>query len=243
MRWIVGGILVLCFLWSYATTIGALIDQWERIPDYSHGFLVVPLALFLLWMRYQRMPMPDKRLYLPGVFLIVAAGVMRVIAARYYLFPIDGYSIPIWFAGCVMLLAGWRVFVWALPGLAFLVFMIPLPYGLETALALPLQTISTEVSCFVLQCFLQPAITARQHDCFGGSNAGGRTCLFGDADLLWRGCIGVCILDIVQTPIGDQMSVGRCHPSHRVDRKFFADRGDGNALPDQLWGSGEAMDA
>jgi exosortase len=39
-----------------------------------------------------------------------------------------------------------------------LLFAVPLPYRLETALSYPLQTIATKVSCWLLQSLAQPAI-------------------------------------------------------------------------------------
>jgi exosortase len=47
---------------------------------------------------------------------------------------------------------------WCLPAIGFLFFMIPLPYGMERWLSLPLQRIATAISSWVLQCLGQPAI-------------------------------------------------------------------------------------
>ena len=47
---------------------------------------------------------------------------------------------------------------WASKYLAFLIFMVPIPFRLETALSGPLQTIATNVSTFLLQSFTLPAI-------------------------------------------------------------------------------------
>ena len=46
---------------------------------------------------------------------------------------------------------GWRALGWAWPAIAFLVFMIPLPFRFEAALAHPLQRIGTIMSTFALQ--------------------------------------------------------------------------------------------
>jgi len=47
---------------------------------------------------------------------------------------------------------------WAAPAVAFLFFMVPLPFRLETALNVPLQRIATQGSSWVLQSFGQPAL-------------------------------------------------------------------------------------
>ena len=48
---------------------------------------------------------------------------------------------------------------WSLPSIVFLVFMIPLPYGMRRWLSLPLQHIAAQLSGIVLQFLGQPALT------------------------------------------------------------------------------------
>ena len=57
------------------------------------------------------------------------------------------------------IIAGWRVFAWAVPSLAFLLLAVPLPSSAERALSLPLQRIATEFSCGILQMIGEPALT------------------------------------------------------------------------------------
>ncbi|MEX2561277.1 MAG: exosortase/archaeosortase family protein, partial [Pirellulales bacterium] len=66
---------------------------------------------------------------------------------------------PLWVGGVCWLLGGWRLFRWALPAVAFLAFMIPLPYRTEQFLSLPLQSVATRISCWWLECFGQPVLT------------------------------------------------------------------------------------
>ncbi len=50
------GIIGIAFLWAYWPTLRQLVDAWDRIPDYSHGYLVVPLAVIFLWVRRRQFP-------------------------------------------------------------------------------------------------------------------------------------------------------------------------------------------
>lgn len=151
-------LVVAVFIWSYWPVWQSLVSQWNRIPDYSHGFLVLPLAGLFLWLTRDRFPGLQRRISWGGAVLILVAGGLRVLAALWYLEPLQGATIPLWVGGFVWMFFGWPVFRWALPSIAFLVFMLPLPYTLETMLAVPLQNTSTRISVFLLQCLGQPAI-------------------------------------------------------------------------------------
>src|SRR5262249_5165438 len=49
------------------------------------------------------------------------------------------------------LLGGWRYLGWAWPSIAFLAFMVPLPWRIETAMGPPLQGLATMASTYLLQ--------------------------------------------------------------------------------------------
>src|SRR5688572_20147906 len=55
-----GLILLLVSLgWAYWPTLSDMVRQWSTQPDYSHGFLVVPLSLAFLWSRRSQFPKDD----------------------------------------------------------------------------------------------------------------------------------------------------------------------------------------
>jgi exosortase len=70
---------------------------------------------------------------------------------------VDGFSLLPTLAGLVLLLGGRQVFVWAWPAIAFLAFMLPMPFFLETALSRPLRHVATVASTYVLQTIGFPA--------------------------------------------------------------------------------------
>jgi exosortase len=156
-KWIAAALLGLVFAWAYAPTLGMLAHSWSSQPDYSHGFLVPPLALLFLWLRRDRMPATTQG-SLSGLVLLLLAMSVHVAGGMYYLEALQGWSIPVWIAGICVLLGGWKFLQWCLPALIFLLFMVPLPYRLEIGLSGPLQRISTEVSCWVLQSLGYPAL-------------------------------------------------------------------------------------
>lgn len=170
------------FVWSYANTWNSLYETWDREPDYSHGILVAPLALFFLWLRRERCPWQRISPSLWGLPILGLSLLLRWAAARFYLDTVDAWSMIIWLAGWICFVGGPQLVRWAVPSLSFLLFMVPLPYRLESVLSVPLQTIATKLSSFLLQVLGQPAF------------AEGTTILLGDQPLhVEQACSGLRI--------------------------------------------------
>ncbi|MDG2382736.1 MAG: exosortase/archaeosortase family protein [Pirellulaceae bacterium] len=149
--------LAISFAWAYWDTIRELVATWEREPDYSHGFLVVPFALGFLWVRRSDLPRISPAPNAWGIGLIVVSVVFRWVGLRYAFDSFDGYSMIIWLSGAVLLVGGRQLFFWTMPAVLFLFFMVPLPFQVERLLSVPLQRVATALSCFSLQCLGQPA--------------------------------------------------------------------------------------
>jgi len=150
--------LMLTFFWAYWPTLTGLVEAWNSEPDYSHGYFVLPLAIVFLWARWDSFPGICDRICWPGLSLILAALALRYLSARFYLDPLDGWSILLWLAGVVWLFGGPRLLAWSGPSIAFLFFMIPLPWKVETMARVPLQRVATSISVWVLQLLGQPAM-------------------------------------------------------------------------------------
>jgi exosortase len=145
-------------LWSYWPTVVEMVRQWRSEPDYSHGFLVAPLALLFLWTKRSQFPRHTVRPSVYGGALLLFASGLRIAAGAYYLGPLDGWTMPLWIAGSVWLLFGWQVLLWSLTSIAFLYFMIPIPFTAESWLSVPLQAVATKLSTACLLMLGQPAL-------------------------------------------------------------------------------------
>ena len=154
----VGLVALVIGVFAYWPSIRLLLDAWDREPDYSHGYLVAPLTLFLLWLRKNTFPGFGSPALWLGSSLLGLAVAMRVASAWYYIETIDEWSLVVWVAAVVALLFGSRVFWWSLPAIGFLFFMIPLPFGAEQSLSLQLQSVATKLSTWSLQLLGQPAL-------------------------------------------------------------------------------------
>ena len=160
VRLIVLAILMIPIMgFAYFPTIQEIITVWYRVQDYSHGFLIVPLVLYFLWIRFDTYPGTKKSLCWFGLIPIVLSIVARYFASMQYMDAVEQWSIFLWIIGVVWFLYGNRVFLWALPSMSFLLFMFPLPYSIEMKMRQDLQRIAAEFASFLLQAIGQPAVT------------------------------------------------------------------------------------
>lgn len=153
--WLVVGLLAVS-VWAYWPTMVELVDTWNREPDYSHGFLVLPLFAFFLYIRRDTFP-PYLRPSIFGLLVLAGSIALRAAGGWWFLTPLDGWSIVAWVAGVMLCLGGWPLLRWSLGPILFLFFMVPLPFRAETLISQPLQQIAAMFSAFVLRCLGQPA--------------------------------------------------------------------------------------
>ena len=150
---VVAGLLALLvtLLYSYWPTLVWMEDNWRGVSDYSHGYLVLPLAAMLCWHRSDTFPGIRSRLSWAGVSLLLLAIVMRIVGRLVFADFLDAWSLLPMIAGFTWLLLGPAAMRWALPAIGFLFFMIPMPYQAESLLSWKLQGIATHFSTALLR--------------------------------------------------------------------------------------------
>lgn len=135
--------LVAAFFLVYAEILISLSRDWSTDDNYSHGFLVIPAAAYLAWLRRNTLrSLPVKGSTLGA--LIVGASLALLLAgtAGIELFVTRVSMVGV-IAGSIVFLFGWaHLRVLALP-VGFLVLMIPLPAILFNQIAFPLQLLAT----------------------------------------------------------------------------------------------------
>lgn len=132
---------------------------WRLEPDYSHGYLILPLACILLWLRKDSFPGLKEHCESAGLTLIALSIFMRIAGRLLYMDFLDGYSLVPLIAGIVWYLCGFPALRWSAPAIAFLVLLIPLPYRFETGLSWELQGVATALSTCFLRVLGLPAIS------------------------------------------------------------------------------------
>ncbi len=127
--------LVVLYLPFFVTLVGV----WEHNADYSHGYFIPFISLFMVYTLRDRLakePISGSWLGLlllvPGLLLLLAGK----IGSEFF---VQRFSFLLCLMGIVLLLAGKRMAVVLLAPVAYLFFMIPLPAIIWNKLAFPLQ--------------------------------------------------------------------------------------------------------
>jgi exosortase len=128
--------------WVAAPVITSLVDLWERDPSLSHGWLIPPIALGLLWQRRKYLRQWDAA-HPAGLAALVVSSLVFVAAVWadvYFLKPLGLIAMVM---SAVLFLGGPQAARQARGAMMFLVFMIPWPTTLTERLAFPLQLTSS----------------------------------------------------------------------------------------------------
>ena len=137
------GAVVMAFGLLYREVIDKLVYDWSNDGNYSHGFLIVPIAAYFAWERRQRLLAAPAR---PSVFgLVLLLGSLATLIAGILgseLFLTRTSMIGV-LAGIVLFVAGWQALrILAFP-IAFLLLMVPIPAIIFNQIAFPLQLLAS----------------------------------------------------------------------------------------------------
>src|SRR5262245_8683721 len=83
-------------VWAYWPSLLQLVRVWDRETDYSHGFLVIPLAVLFMWLRRASYPGLAASSPVLGIGLLALSLTMRFVGAKYFFTFMDGWSIVPW---------------------------------------------------------------------------------------------------------------------------------------------------
>lgn len=150
--WVMPGLAVFAaLLYVYREGLLLMVDWWERMPEYNHGYLIPVVAAYLLLLKaedFRKTPLAGS----VSGYLVVFFGVcLLVLGELSAVYVITQYAFLITLVGALAVAIGWKALavIWA--PVAYLFFMIPLPSFLYNNLSAELQMFSSEFGVAVLR--------------------------------------------------------------------------------------------
>ncbi|MCW8856269.1 MAG: VPLPA-CTERM-specific exosortase XrtD [Kangiella sp.] len=151
--WVLLSIFAALLGYIYFDGFIRLVDVWEKQEEYSFGYLIPFITLFLIW---QRKDILEKNEF-PGSWVGVATALtgilIFIVGELTTLYLLIHYSLLIVLIGTVLSYLGWKSFKVILIPLLFLAFMIPLPQFFMRELSQVLQLLSSEIGVWFIRLF------------------------------------------------------------------------------------------
>jgi exosortase len=151
--------LIVCLLLSssllvllYFNVFTGLVSDWMHLPDFSHGFLVPLIPLYLIWDKKEILKAAPVQPANSGLFILVSGLFLLLLGTAATEYFTMRFSFLVVLAGAVVFLCGYPFFRLLLFPIFFLIFMIPIPSILVDKITFPLQLFASNfaVSCIDL---------------------------------------------------------------------------------------------
>jgi exosortase len=137
------------FLAAFLPVLTGLVQTWAHSDDYSHGFLIVPLAAYILWQKREPLLNAPVRGSWSGLLVATGSLLAYVVAQEGEIETLLSVSMIFFLWGAVIFLFGYSIFRVCLFPLLILFFMIPVPAQIIAALTIPLQLLVTKATALL----------------------------------------------------------------------------------------------
>lgn len=138
--------LVLAFGLLYQKAILKLISDWSVDPNFSHGFLIPFVCLYMVWYKQNEIRQIPARPSHMGIYIILLGMLVHIVGnvgAELFLMR---FSMIITLSGILIYYFGIQMYKTLLVPVAYLILMIPIPAILWNQIAFPLQMFAAKIS-------------------------------------------------------------------------------------------------
>ncbi len=136
----------------------AFVNRWSNEPQYSHGFAIPIMAVWLGWYLSDRITVGVAQSSKWSLLCIAAGIVLHVLSVYLFVEIGDCIALLLCITGTILLIWGRRLVVGVWPAIMFLMFMFPLPFRVERMLSGPLQLFGAEEAAYYIQTCGIPAV-------------------------------------------------------------------------------------
>ncbi len=151
------GLAFLLILLYFQVIIGLVSDWWSD-SNYSHGFLVPLVSFFLVWRKRSQLGGVQKEKSYTGFAIFLGGLLMYILGTAGAEYFVARFSLVVVVFGLVLYFFGRKALGLVWFAIAYLLFMIPIPYVIYYALTFPMQLLSSKVSVLLLSAVGLPAI-------------------------------------------------------------------------------------
>ncbi|MBN1567564.1 MAG: exosortase [Acidobacteria bacterium] len=146
------------FAFLYQHVIAKLVKDWYVDDNYSHGFLIIPIALYFVWERRKQLKDAPRKPNSWGIAIVLGSMALLMAGILGSELFLTRVSILGTIAGSLLFLYGWNHLKILLLPVAFLLLMIPIPAIIFNQIAFPLQLLASRFGELALLAFQVPVL-------------------------------------------------------------------------------------
>ena len=138
--------LVIAFGFLYHHAILKLISDWSTDANFSHGFLIPFVSLYMVWYRQHEIRRTPKDPSNTGLYIIILGMLIHIagnVGSELFLMR---FSMIITISGVIIYYFGFRMYHVVMVPVLYLIMMIPIPAIIWNKIAFPLQLFAARIS-------------------------------------------------------------------------------------------------
>lgn len=151
--WIFTFVALALLATTFQAGIREMIRAWGLREEYSYGYMIPFITLFLIWQRRDILEKAEFSGSWAGILVILAGWLLFALGSLIAFSMAIQIAMLLVLAGIMLSIMGWQAFKPVIVPVAFLVFMIPLPGFFLFNLSAQLQLISSVIGVDVIRLF------------------------------------------------------------------------------------------
>ena len=157
-NYILLGTILITFVLVFLPVWGWLINIWSNSDDYSHGFFILPISLYIIWMKKDELADIETNPSLIGLALMIISLLLYILGQYGSILTLSPITMIFFIISCIVYLYGFTMVQALIFPLFFLFLMIPIPTQIYSALTIPLQLFVTQITVELARCFSIPIL-------------------------------------------------------------------------------------
>lgn len=152
-------IVLACIGWQYRDTFVTIVQKWESDASFSHGVLILPVSLWLVWLKRRDLAVTPAAPSWWGALAMIGCVAVWLVARGTGVLVLEQFAAVLMIPAAVLAVFGLRVTALLAFPLAFLLFAVPFGRGLVPAL----MQVSADIGTWALKLTGIPVYRSHMH--------------------------------------------------------------------------------
>jgi len=152
-------IVLSCIGWQYRDTFVTIVQKWESDASFSHGVLIFPVSLWLVWLKRRELAVTPAAPSWWGALAMIGCVAVWLVARGTGVLVLEQFAAVAMIPAAVLAVFGLRVTTLLVFPLAFLLFAVPFGRGLVPGL----MQVSADIGTWALKLTGIPVYRSHMH--------------------------------------------------------------------------------